>query len=157
MTDNEAMQLALEQARAAYREGEVPIGAVIVCNDRVIAEAHNEVEKQQDASAHAELLCLQRAARVLGNWRLCEATLYSTLEPCAMCAGAIILYRLKRIVWGARDVRQGAHGSWVDLTLFPHPIHRVVVQDGLLEEESRLLMQSFFRERREHAKHRTHV
>ncbi len=148
MTDVEAMELALQQARVAYSQGEVPVGAVMLCDGKVIAEAHNEVEAQNDASAHAELLCLQRAARVLGNWRLCDATLYCTLEPCSMCAGAIILYRLKRIVWGAKDVRHGAHGSWVDLTLSPHPIHHVEVTRGVLEEESAELMKSFFRERR---------
>jgi len=148
MTDFEAMKLALDQARIAFEKDEVPIGAVLLLDGKVIASAHNEVEMLQDASAHAEILCLRRAAQNLGGWRLLEATLYCTLEPCAMCAGAMFLYRLKRVVWGAPDLRQGAHGSWIDLRTASHPIHALEIESGLLAEESAQLMKSFFQKRR---------
>lgn len=148
MTDNEAMQYALMQAKLAYQKKEVPIGAVLVIGGKIIASAHNEVESLQEASAHAEMLCLRRAAQNIGNWRLIGATLYCTLEPCTMCAGALFLYRVDRVVWGAKDIRQGAHGSWVDLTCLHHPIHKVKSEGGLLAEESSLLVKSFFQEKR---------
>jgi tRNA(adenine34) deaminase len=142
------MQRALNQARMGASEGEVPVGAVIVFKDAIIAEAHNEVEKRKDAAAHAEILCLQKAAQKLGNWRLQEAVLYCTLEPCTMCAGAFFLYRLKRVVWGARDLRHGAHGSWIDVRQEAHPTHELEVLCGVLEEPSADLMRTFFQERR---------
>ena len=146
--DNFFMQRALNQARLAFAEGEVPVGAVVVFKEAVIAEAHNEVEKRKDASAHAEILCMQKAAMKLGNWRLQEAVLYCTLEPCTMCAGAFFLYRLKRVVWGARDLRHGAHGSWIDVRKESHPIHNLEVTSGVLEEPCADLMRNFFQERR---------
>ena len=148
MTDLEAMQLALQQAKMAYDLGEVPIGAVLVLGGETIASAHNEVESSNDASAHAEMLVLRRAAQKLKNWRLQEATLYCTLEPCAMCAGSMILHRLKRVVWGAPDLRQGAHGSWIDMRAKNHPIHNLEVESGLLTEESAKLLRSFFQKQR---------
>lgn len=149
MTDEEAMSLALQQAKTAYDLGEVPIGAVVVLGDEVIAYAHNEVEGSNDASAHAEMLAIRRASQKLKNWRLQEATLYCTLEPCPMCAGSMILHRLKRVVWGAPDLRQGAHGSWIDMTAKTHPIHNVEVDFGLCAKESAKLLRSFFQKQRE--------
>lgn len=149
MTDSEAMLLALEQARIAYDLGEVPVGAVIILGGQVIASAHNEVERAQDASAHAEMLAMRRAAFALKNWRLQEATLYCTLEPCSMCAGSMILHRLKKVVWAAPDLRQGAHGSWIDLRAKSHPIHNVDVDFGLMANVSAKLLRSFFQKQRE--------
>lgn len=142
------MRLALEEAKIAYSKGEVPIGAVLVCNHEVVASAHNLVETLQDATAHAEMLALKEGAKRLGNWRLLETTLYSTLEPCSMCSGALLLSRVKTIVWGAPDIRQGADGSWVDLLSRNHPIHNVEIRRGVLAEESASLMKEFFKNRR---------
>jgi tRNA(adenine34) deaminase len=142
------MRAALVEAEKAFSLGEVPVGAVVVYQDRIIARAHNRVEELQDASMHAELLCLKEAAKVLENWRLHDAILYCTLEPCSMCAGAMLLSRLSCLVWGAPDLRHGAHGSWVNLLDGSHPIHRIEVRTGVLEEEASMLMKKFFRERR---------
>jgi tRNA(adenine34) deaminase len=150
--DVEFMQEALVEARAAYALGEVPVGAVLVLGDSIIARAHNLVETHHDATKHAEMLCLQQAARHLENWRLNQAVLYCTLEPCPMCAGAMIHSRLHTLVWGARDMRCGAHGSWVNILDPIHPIHRVHVRTGVLEIESADLMRSFFRQRRSYGK-----
>ncbi len=149
MDDFAVMELALEQARIAYTKGEVPVGAVLLLDDRVIALAHNEVEGLNDASAHAEMLCLKRASEQIGNWRLIDAVLVCTLEPCVMCAGAMILHRIKKVIWGTQDIRHGAHGSWIDLTKLEHPIHNLEVKGGVLHQESAELMRAFFRERRE--------
>jgi tRNA(adenine34) deaminase len=146
--DEEMMQEALLQAELAFQKGEVPVGAVLVYRGEVIARAHNLVESTLDATAHAEMLCLRKGAEVLGNWRLLEATLYCTLEPCPMCAGAMIHSRLKRLVWGARDLRCGAHGSWVNLLDAEHPIHQLQVTSGVRSEASSSLMKEFFKERR---------
>ena len=143
------MKRALKEAEKAYALGEVPVGAVLVFKGEIIAEAHNQVEKRRDATAHAELLCLQEGAVRLGNWRLLQATLYCTLEPCVMCAGAMISSRLETVVWGAPDIRQGAHGSWVNLLDAPHPIHRLNVRRGVCAAECGEIMSRFFKERRE--------
>jgi len=148
MTDEEAMLLALQQAKIAYDKGEVPIGAVLVLRGEPIALAHNEVEALNDASAHAEMLAIRRASQKLKNWRLQDSTLYCTLEPCPMCAGSMILHRVKRVVWGAPDLRQGAHGSWIDMTMKSHPIHNVEVDFGLFANESAKLLRSFFQKQR---------
>jgi tRNA(adenine34) deaminase len=147
--DEKFMWEALKEALKAFKEEEVPVGAVLVHEGRVIARGHNQVEMLQDATAHAEMLCLTAGAVSLENWRLTDATLYCTLEPCAMCAGAAILSRVKRIVWGAKDIRHGANGSWVDLFAKPHPIHEVNLEGGVLEEPAQWLMKEFFRRRRE--------
>lgn len=147
--DPKWMQYALKEAQKAYEQGEVPVGAVLVFRDEIIAKAHNRVEFLCDATAHAEVLCLQEASVVLGNWRLLECTLYCTLEPCSMCAGAMILSRVSTLVWGARDRRHGVHGSWTNLLDLPHPIHQLNVRTGVLEQESSQLLTQFFRERRE--------
>lgn len=147
--DEDFMRLALEEAKKAYAIGEVPVGAVLVWNNQVIAKAHNLVETRGDASAHAELLCLSAASVALDNWRLLNTTLYCTLEPCSMCAGAMLLSRIETLVWGAPDIRHGAHGSWVNLLDHPHPIHQVAVRKGVLADESSALIRSFFQNRRQ--------
>lgn len=146
------MEEALKEARAALLADEVPIGAVLVYEGQIIARAHNQVETLQDATAHAEMLCLRSAAEKLGNWRLLGATLYCTLEPCSMCAGALLLSRVQNLVWGAPDLRQGAHGSWVNLLDLPHPIHNCSVRKGILQEECAVLLTDFFRKKREQKK-----
>lgn len=141
------MAQALAQAKIAFDMGEVPVGCVIVANEEIIAMGHNQVETLGDATAHAELLALQEAASVMGNWRLNGCTVYTSLEPCSMCAGAILLSRPSRLVWGAPDLRHGANGSFVDLFV-NHPTHSLEITSGVLEEESRNLMQTFFKRRR---------
>jgi tRNA(adenine34) deaminase len=142
------MHFALAEAEKAFAMGEVPVGAVLVYQGEVIASEHNRVESWLDATAHAEMLCLKRGAQVLGNWRLTGATLYCTLEPCPMCAGAMIHSRLQRLVWGAPDVRCGAHGSWVNILDVNHPIHQLLATSGVLKEECAHLMKTFFAQRR---------
>jgi len=142
------MRAALEEALLAFAKDEVPIGAVLVYNGEIIARAHNQVESLQDATAHAEILCLRQASKKLNNWRLLESTLYTTLEPCSMCAGALILSRVKNLVWGAPDIRQGAGGSWIDLLNIPHPIHNLLIKQGVLAGESARLMKEFFQNKR---------
>ena len=142
------MREALIEAEKAFDHGEVPVGAVLVVGNEVIARAHNLVETLSDATAHAEMLCLKRGAGTLSNWRLLDATLYCTLEPCPMCAGAMIHSRLKHLVWGAPDLRCGAHGSWVNLLDLEHPIHRLTATTGIMKEECARLMKAFFKSRR---------
>ena len=146
--DSHFMSLALEEAQKAFDADEVPVGAVIVYKGEVIARAHNLVESSGDATAHAEMLCIKSASRHLDNWRLKEAVLYCTLEPCSMCAGAMILSRVHTLVWGAPDLRQGAHGSWTNLLDMSHPIHTLTVRKGVLQAECALLMTEFFKQRR---------
>lgn len=142
------MREALKEAKKGAEQGEVPVGAVLVYQGKIIARAHNLVEHEQSALAHAEIICLQQGAKILNNWRLLDTTLYCTLEPCPMCAGAMIHSRVGALVWGAKDLRCGAHGSWVDLFANNHPIHRIEVRSGVLAEECALEIQSFFRKRR---------
>ncbi len=147
--DYEMMGEALLEAEKAFQAGEVPVGAVVIGGGKIIARAHNHTENLNDPTAHAELLAIREAARAAGGWRLLDMTLYSTLEPCAMCAGALILARLKEVVWGAPDLRHGAGGSWVDLFEAEHPIHRAQARSGLREEEGAKLMKDFFKLQRE--------
>ena len=142
------MEEVLIEAKRAFSEGEVPVGAVVVFQNEIVARAHNCVESARDASMHAELLCLKKAAERFGKWRLTEMTLYSTLEPCSMCAGALFAFRIKRLVWGAADLRQGADGSWVSILSTPHPIHALEITRGVLAEQSSYLLRSFFQKRR---------
>lgn len=142
------MELALEQAQAAPAHDDVPIGAVVVHNDEVIAVARNERELLQDPTAHAEVLALQRAADAVGSWRVLDATLYVTLEPCAMCAGAIVLSRIPRVVYGASDPKAGACGSVLDVTGEPRFNHRPEVRGGLLGDACGELLRAFFAARR---------
>ncbi|OJU82257.1 MAG: tRNA-specific adenosine deaminase [Chlamydia sp. 32-24] len=146
--DEHFMLEALKQAWKAYQENEVPVGAVLVQNGQVIARGYNQVEKLIDATAHAEMLCLTSAESALNNWRLLETTLYITIEPCAMCAGAILLTRVSRLVWGAPDIRHGANGSWVDLFEKKHPTHQIEIKKGVLENYAAALLKEFFQKRR---------
>lgn len=143
------MAQALERARRAAALGEVPVGAVAVLGDKIIGRGFNKKELTNDPTAHAELLALQEAAQTLANWRLIGVTLYSTLEPCPMCAGAMIQARLERLVYGAKDIRFGADGSVIDVLFEPHFNHRVEVTSGILETEAAELMREFFRRLRE--------
>ena len=143
------MQTTLELAKEAYRADEVPVGAILVKDGAVIATGQNRRETLQDPTAHAELLAIRAATEITGSWRLTETTLYVTLEPCAMCAGAIIQSRIPRLVFGARDPKAGACGSICDLTNEPRFNHRVIVQSGVLAEDCSQLLQQFFRELRE--------
>lgn len=151
MKDEFWMQEALIEARKGAEKGEVPIGAVLVYQGQIIARAHNRVEEKKSVLAHAEIICLQEGALILQNWRLLETTLYCTLEPCPMCAGAMIHSRIQRLVWGAKDVRCGAHGSWVDLFAKKHPIHTISVHSGVLAHACGEEVRSFFQKRRKDA------
>jgi tRNA(adenine34) deaminase len=142
------MREALKQAKKAAEAEEVPVGAVLVYQDKIIARGYNQVELLKDATAHAEMLCLTSGAHVLQNWRLTDTTLYCTLEPCPMCAGAILASRVKRLVWAAPDVRLGANGSWFNLFEMKHPMHSLEVTSRILEEEASFLMKDFFQNRR---------
>ena len=153
--DRDYMRLALEQARKAAAQGEVPIGAVLVRDDQVVAQAHNFRELWQDPTAHAEVVAIREAAIQSGSWRLTDTTLYVTLEPCAMCIGAIILARIPRLVFGALDPKAGACGSIIDLPAERRFNHRVEVIGGVLEQDSQELLQAFFKSLREDEKART--
>jgi len=146
--DKAFMREALKEAHKAFKAEEVPVGAVLVHDGKVIARAYNQVELLKDATAHAEMLAITMGASKLENWRLLETTLYCTIEPCVMCAGAMLLSRVKRLVWGAPDVRHGADGSWVDLFSKPHPTHTLERSSGVLADECAALMQEFFRLKR---------
>ena len=148
MTDEFFMREALKEAKKAFAKDEVPVGAVLVHENKVIARGHNQVELLQDATAHAEMLCLTAGSAYFENWRLTDATLYCTLEPCAMCAGAMFAGRIKRLVWGAPDLRVGANKSWVDLFSAKHPIHEIEVLSGVLQDEAAALMREFFQKKR---------
>ena len=143
------MELALQQAAMAPLVGEVPIGAVLVHNHEVIAAGHNYREVSQDPTAHAELIVIRNAAERLQTWRLIDTTLYVTLEPCPMCAGAIVQARIARLVFGAWDPKAGACGSIFNIPAERRLNHRVQVMGGLLERESRELLQEFFRAKRD--------
>lgn len=146
--DRAWMARALEMARAAGAAGEVPVGAVVVRNGRLLAEAHNRTVSDADPTAHAEVLALRKAAGRLGDWRVLEATLYATLEPCALCAGAVVLSRVPRLVYAAPDPKAGMAGSLEDLVRDPRLNHRVELTRGVLEAESAELLREFFRARR---------
>lgn len=137
------MHQALLEAKKAAALGEIPVGAVIVRDEQVIARAHNRRELDQDAMAHAEVLCIQQACRVLNSWRLSGCTLYVTLEPCPMCSGAIINSRLDRVVYGAKDDKAGCAGSVADLFVMPFN-HTPVIRSGILEEECAAVLSDFF-------------
>lgn len=135
---------ALKEAWKAFKADEVPVGAVLVKDKHIIARGHNQVEMLKDATAHAEMLCITAGEVALENWRLPETTLYCTIEPCSMCAGAMLLTRIPTLVWGAPDVRHGANGSWVDLFLPVHPTHAVQVRKGVLAEYCTQILKDFF-------------
>ncbi|MFI0435275.1 MAG: tRNA adenosine(34) deaminase TadA [Parachlamydiaceae bacterium] len=142
--DEQFMLEALKEAWKAFKADEVPVGAVLVKNNHVIARGYNQVEMLKDATAHAEMLCMTAAEAACDNWRLSETTLYCTIEPCSMCAGAMLLTRVPILVWGAPDVRHGANGSWVDLFKPVHPTHAVQVRHGVLAEYCTQILKNFF-------------
>lgn len=146
--DEKFMLEALKEAWKAYGKEEVPIGAVLVKDGKIIARGHNQVEMLHDATAHAEMLCITAGENALSNWRLLDTTLYCTVEPCAMCAGAMFLTRIKRLVWGTTDNRHGVNGSWLDLFENKHPMHQIEITQGILAEPSSHLLRQFFQEQR---------
>jgi tRNA(adenine34) deaminase len=148
MTDLELMTAALDEARAAATAGEVPIGAIAVQDGLIVARGQNRVLRDNDPTAHAEIVTLRAAAAVLGNYRLNGVTLYVTLEPCSMCAGAIIHARIDRLVYAAADPKAGACGSVLSVLNHPQLNHQLIVGSGPMAEESAELLRSFFRERR---------
>jgi tRNA(adenine34) deaminase len=148
MTDAEALTLALDEARAAGAAGEVPVGAIVVENGVVVGRGQNRVLRDVDPTAHAEIVALREAARAVGNYRLGNCALFVTLEPCAMCAGAMIHARLSRLVYAAADPKAGAAGSVLEVLNHPKLNHQMLVTSGELGEESGELLREFFRQRR---------
>jgi tRNA(adenine34) deaminase len=149
MDDDAAMALALDEARAAVAHGDVPVGAIVVVDGQVVARRHNERELASDPTAHAEVLALQDAARGSGSWRLDGATLYVTVEPCAMCAGALVNARIGRLVFGAVDLKAGACGSLYNLGTDPRLNHEFTVRAGVRGDECAELVSAFFAEKRD--------
>ena len=148
MSDAAFMRLALDEAERALPHGDVPVGAVVVRGGAVIGAGHNERERRQDPTAHAEILALRAAAARAGSWRVLDSVLYVTLEPCAMCAGAIVLARVTRVVYGTADPKAGAAGSVIDVLGERRFNHRPEVVGGLLREECAALLLAFFASRR---------
>lgn len=142
------MRFALDEAEEARRRDEVPIGAVVVINERIVGRGHNRVIADHDPTAHAEIVALRDAARTTRNYRLIDATVYVTIEPCAMCAGALVNARVKRLVYGAKDDKAGGVESVFRICTDDRLNHRLEVRSGVLEEECREMIQSFFREKR---------
>ena len=142
------MGIALDEALAAVGHGDVPVGAVVIVGDEVVAQRHNERERRADPTAHAELLALRDAAAASGSWRLSEATLVVTLEPCPMCAGALLAARVRRVVFGAADPKAGACGSLYNLCADPRLSHEVEVTHGVRAAECAALLTAFFESRR---------
>ncbi|MCI1665759.1 MAG: tRNA adenosine(34) deaminase TadA [Atopobiaceae bacterium] len=147
-TDEDLMRLALEEAALAAREGEVPIGAVVTCEGKVVARAHNRRETDRDPSAHAEFRAMEQAARELDRWRLTGCTVYVTLEPCLMCAGLMVNSRVDRCVYGAADPKAGALGTLYDVSHDPRLNHEFEVTGGVLADDCATLLRDFFRARR---------
>lgn len=142
--DERFMLEALKEAFKAFKADEVPVGAVLVHKGRIISRGYNQVEMLKDATAHAEMLCITAGEAAVDNWRLEETTLYVTLEPCCMCAGAMFLSRVPNLVWGAKDIRHGANGSFINLFDKTHPTHSINVKSGILGEFSATLLRDFF-------------
>jgi len=149
MTDVEAMALALSEARLATEHDDVPVGAVVLVGTRIVARRHNEREMRRDPTAHAEILALRDAAGALGTWHLDQAVLVVTLEPCPMCAGAAVLARVRRLVFGAFDPKSGACGSLYNLCADPRLNHEVDVTRGVSADQAGTLLRSFFANRRQ--------
>ena len=147
------MRLAFDEARQAFEEDETPVGAVVVFEDRVIGRGHNQTERLHDATAHAEMIALSAAFNYFGDWRLQECTLFSTLEPCPMCAGAAVLSRIKTIVYGVADLKFGACGSILDIPSESRLNHHIEVVGGVMETEVSELMKLFFRQVRKNKAH----
>lgn len=148
MNETDIMKAALNEARKSLKTMDIPIGAVAVLNGKIIARAHNEKEKRNDATAHAELLCLNKAAKKLKTWRLNEVEIYTTLEPCAMCAGAMVLARIKRLVFGAPDPKAGAAGSVLNIARNKRLNHRIKIKSGILKTECSQIIKDFFKKLR---------
>ncbi|WP_269635002.1 tRNA adenosine(34) deaminase TadA [Thermosinus carboxydivorans] len=148
MDDYDYMGIALEEARKAYAIGEVPIGAVLVMDGAVVAKAHNRRETWHDATAHAEIIVIQQACKLLGRWRLTGAALYVTIEPCPMCAGALVNSRIDRLVYGSADYKAGAVESLFNIVQHPALNHRLEVTAGVRADECAEIMRDFFRQRR---------
>ncbi len=142
------MRAALQLARRAFDDGEVPIGAVIVHNEQIIGEAYNQRETLNDPTAHAEMIAITQAAQALESWRLLECTMYVTLEPCVMCAGAIVLARLPTVIYGTTDPKAGACHTLFQITNDPRLNHRATVIGGVLQDECRAILQEFFAQQR---------
>lgn len=147
-TDNKFMELALEEARAAAERGEVPVGAVVVIDDRIVARAGNRTIADCDPTAHAEMVALREAAAIVGNYRLLDAVVYVTIEPCAMCAGAMIQARIARLVYGADDPKAGAVRSCFTILEDARLNHRVEVSPGVMKDQAAALLREFFASRR---------
>ncbi|HOW27467.1 MAG TPA: tRNA adenosine(34) deaminase TadA [Elusimicrobiota bacterium] len=147
-SDEKYMRLAMAEARLAGRGGDVPVGAVLVRNGLVVAKGRNRMRKDLDPSAHAEMVAIRRAAHLLKNERLEGTILYTTMEPCPMCSGTLVLARVERVVYGTRDFKAGACGTVMDLSRHPSLNHRFDVTGGVMEKECRLLLQRFFKARR---------
>ncbi|MFM7203573.1 MAG: tRNA adenosine(34) deaminase TadA [Myxococcota bacterium] len=152
MNDDAFMRRALQEAALAAEKGEVPVGAVLVVRGEVVAQAHNLRELENDPTAHAELLAIRAASARLGSWRLVDAALYVTLEPCIMCMGAALLSRIERIIYGAKDPRGGAAGSLYDLSQDVRLNHRIEIRSGVLEAESGEVLKRFFKQLRQDKK-----
>jgi tRNA(adenine34) deaminase len=151
--DEQFMREALAEAEAARNDGEVPVGAVVILGGTVIARGRNAVIGTSDPTAHAEIVALREAARAIGNYRLTGATMYSTIEPCAMCAGALVHARVARLVYGAKDPKAGAVETHFGICTTDFLNHQVSVEVGILEDECRRVLQSFFRDRRNAQQH----
>ncbi len=149
LSDEEFMRLAIAEALQAAAEDEVPIGAIVVIEGEVKGRGRNRVIQLSDPTAHAEIIALREAARALGNYRLTDATVYSTIEPCAMCAGALVQARIGRLVYGAKDEKAGAVDTYFNICSTDFLNHRLSVQGNILEGECRRVIQSFFRQKRE--------
>jgi tRNA(adenine34) deaminase len=152
-TDEDFMREALAEAEVSQEQGEVPVGAVVILDGGVIARGHNAVIRLNDPTAHAEIVALREAARAIGNYRLTGATVYSTIEPCAMCAGALVHARIARLVYGAKDPKAGAVETHFGVCTTDFLNHQVSIKGGILEDECRRVLQSFFRDRRKAQQH----
>ena len=146
--DHEFMSLALAEAHVAEKQNEVPVGAIVVVEDKVIASGFNRTIVDCDPTAHAEMVAIRKAAKEINNHRLNQATVFVTLEPCAMCMGALLQARIKRLVYGASDPKAGAAGSVIDLSNLPELNHRIDVEKGILKDECAEILRAFFRARR---------
>lgn len=146
MDDEYFMKEALSNAKKAFELNEVPVGAVLVYQKKIIAQGFNQVEKSCDATKHAEMVCLHEGQKFFNNWRMNGCVLYTTLEPCLMCFGALTLSRVKKIVYGANDFRHGACGGCFNLTTQKHPIHNIEVIGGVLSNESKEILKNFFKQ-----------
>ncbi|UCC11769.1 MAG: tRNA adenosine(34) deaminase TadA [candidate division WOR-3 bacterium] len=149
MDDTFFMREAIKLAQKAFEEDEVPVGAVVVYKNQIIGRGHNQTEHLQDPTAHAEIIAITAAANALGSWRLEDVTVYTTIEPCIMCAGALVLARVKKIVFGARDEKFGGCGSIFDIVNEKKLNHQIDIEEGLLKEQAVGLMKEFFQKKRE--------